>query len=112
MKPAPKQIGGASVICFAVIDSRVQPTNNDGLASLNANPSWQALEPHRAGSILEDAGVHPLSAPALATEADLLAALDKLPIKGLEDRLAALPSRLSAVLTEALSKLEPESVIH
>jgi hypothetical protein len=28
MKPAPKQIGGANVICFAVVDSRVQPTGN------------------------------------------------------------------------------------
>lgn len=28
VKPPPKQIGGAKVICFAFIDSRVQPTGN------------------------------------------------------------------------------------
>lgn len=90
--------------------SQFSNTYNGQLQSLAHDGLWEQLDEAERQSILKAQGLDLPAQPRLATEADVLAALDKTPLEVWQHRTAAIASRVAGALLEAAKRLEPKTV--
>lgn len=87
-----------------------QSAFEQGMARLQAHPAWQPLASAEAGRILEAQNLRPLPEPRLGNAQEVQSALETLNLQQLQDRLAALPTRFSEALQEALRLAAPKAI--
>ena len=82
-----------------------------GLARLAADSNWSRLEPEQRETFLADRRLADADTPLvqLANTEDVLATIDRLPLRAFADRVAALDSRFEAVQVAAAQTMEPEA---
>ncbi|OQX14377.1 MAG: hypothetical protein BWK73_09690 [Thiothrix lacustris] len=85
--------------------------HQQGIARLDADPNWQQLEQEQRHELLAEQRLTLSDKPQieLGDTAAVLATLERLPLSGLADRLAALPGRFNAVAQSAAELLEPQT---
>jgi hypothetical protein len=82
----------------------------DAIADLETWEGWNDLGPGDRESIIAESKLNPAAAPDVATDAQLLDALDATPLSAWQDRISLVPSRRDQARHRAATKLEPESV--
>ncbi len=85
-------------------------TYTSQLASLSQDKCWTQLSADEQKAILKAQGLTEPSTPKLATESDVLAALDETPLDVWQHKTAAIAPRVAAALLEAAKRLEPKTV--
>ena len=79
-------------------------------AELEKSEEWQKVEPSDRESLIADAGLSLVAVPAVATDEDLLQALDLVSLSGWRERRQALPAKAAAARAAAAKQIEPSSV--
>jgi hypothetical protein len=87
-----------------------QGAHDVAIAELERSAEWQQLEEPARGPLLAEAGLTPISAPALTTDDELLKALDSVSLPSWRERREALAVKAAAVRAAAAKQLEPRSV--
>lgn len=82
----------------------------DAITDLETWEGWSDLSPSDRESIIAESKLSPAAPPDVATEAQLLDALDATPLSAWQDRISLVPSRRDQARHRAALKLEPESV--
>lgn len=82
----------------------------DAIGDLEAWDEWNVLDSGDRESIIAEAKLEPFVAPDVATDSQLLDALDATPLSAWQDRISLVPSRRDQARHRAAMKLEPESV--
>jgi hypothetical protein len=84
---------------------------NQGLANLNNDKAWLALEPNQRESLLAKASLTKSACPEinLGTNEGLIKTLKTCSLKSFNDKVAALPNRFEEVAIEAARLLEPRT---
>ena len=80
------------------------------LKHLEASSEWQELSAQDRSDLLLREGLTPVDVPPMATDDELLKALDATPLSGWKEREQALPVKSATVRAAAARKLEPKSV--
>lgn len=80
-----------------------------GQAVLAADASWGKLPESERAGLLQQQGLVAPAAPAIKTDDDLLAELDRQPLAGRAAAVAAVPERVRQVMAEAARKLAPKA---
>lgn len=108
--PLIARIGGAlrAAVMAAVQDA--QSAHAAATAELEKSEEWQNVQPSDRESLIADAGLSPIAVPAVATDDDLLQALDLVSISGWRERRQALPAKAAAARAAAAKRVEPKSV--
>jgi hypothetical protein len=111
--PAPPLIEQAAGLLrekIRTLYQQYQSAFEQGMARLQDHPAWQPLASAEAGRILEAQNLRPLPEPRLGNAQEVLSALEATNLQQLQDRLAALPTRFSEALQEALRLAAPKAV--
>ncbi len=82
---------------------------NNGLATLNADASWQKLDDASKQGILNQVGLAPPTPPVIKTGEDVLRELDRASLEARASATAAVPARIALALEEAARRLKPEA---
>lgn len=82
---------------------------NDCLRDLEADANWQKLTTEQQQDILKKRHIDQLPVIPLASNADVMDALDQYPWSSWNDRIAALSSRFDGALKDAISLLQPKA---
>lgn len=96
----------------AVTDARdrLQAAHDAAMASLEATPDWQALDPADRASILAATGLGQAPVIQVGDPGALLSTLDAHPLEDWEEKLVALPGRIANAREMAARKLQPAAV--
>lgn len=108
--PLVAKLGDALRAAVESAAQEAQAARAVAVAELEASDEWQNLDPASRDLLLVGAGLTPISAPALATDDDLLQALDSASLPSWRERCQALPAKAAAVRVAAAKQLEPTSV--
>ena len=81
-----------------------------GLAQLESAEVWHALPEEDRSAILRDVGLAANPDQQVGTTAELLAALEDVPLRDWEYRTQAVPTQVGQALTRAAARTEPETV--
>lgn len=82
---------------------------NEGLQTLQADASWQALDESARDRILGQVGLRPPAEPVIKTDVSLLEELNRQPLAARADAVAAVPERVTQALAEAARRLKPQA---
>lgn len=78
-------------------------------SKLNAQEIWQKLPQPKRDELLRLAGVVPMNAPGMATDAELLESLERADLAVWSTQAAALPTRFLAAFAAAVKEAEPRA---
>jgi hypothetical protein len=81
-----------------------------GVGDVEASAEWQQLDPGDRAPILEASGLTAANVPAVASDDELLKALDAMPLNMWVERRQAIAAKVAAARAAAAKKLEPKSV--
>jgi len=87
-----------------------QAAHGEAIAELEQSAEWKQLDEPAHDSLLAEVGLSPIIAPPLATDDELLRALDSVSLPSWRERREALPAKAAAVRAAASKQLEPKSV--
>ena len=92
------------------LDAAYQAEHKAGMARLDADANWQALEPEQRNSLLASQRLTNADAPDIKVQTtdDVLSTLSPTGLNSLADRVAAMSGRFSQVLEEAARLCQPE----
>ena len=80
------------------------------LGALEASVDWLQLDEAERAPILQASGLIATSIPVVASDEELLAALDATPLSAWAERRQAIPAKVAAARATAARKHEPKSV--
>ena len=108
--PLITKLGDALRVAVEAAAQEAQAAHAAAVTELEASDEWQKLDPAARDPLLVGAGLDPIAAPAVATDDDLLQALDSVSLPSWRERCQALPAKAAAVRAAAAKQLEPKSV--
>lgn len=108
--PLIAKISDALRVAVLAAAQEAQSAHATATVELEESDEWQKLDPAAREPLLVQAGLNPIVAPAVATDADLLQALDSFSLPSWRERCQALPAKAAAVRAAAAKQLEPKSV--
>lgn len=80
------------------------------LATMEGSAEWQQLDAPDRELILTASGLSASNIPSVASDQELLQALDTRPVSGWDERRQAIPAKVAAARAAAVKRLEPKSV--
>ena len=108
--PLITKLGDALRVAVVAAAAEAQAAHAAAVTELEESDEWQKLDPAARDPLLVGAGLNPIAAPAVATDDDLLQALDSVSLPSWRERCQALPAKAAAVRAAAAKQLEPKSV--
>jgi hypothetical protein len=96
----------------AVVDAAkgARDEQEKAMADIEASGEWQQLDLADREPILAASGLAASGVPSVATDDELLKALDATPLSSWAERRQAIPAKVAAARASAAKKLEPKSV--
>jgi hypothetical protein len=110
MAPLIAKLGDALRLAVVAAAEEAQAAQAAAVTELEESDEWQKLDPAARDALLVGAGLNPIAPPAVATDDDLLQALDFVSLPSWRERCQALPAKPAAVRAAAAKQLEPKSV--
>ncbi|MGI8729723.1 MAG: hypothetical protein ACR2LK_06970 [Solirubrobacteraceae bacterium] len=108
--PLIAQLGDALRAAVDTAAREAQSAHAAVIDELGQSAEWQQLDAAARGQLLANAELRPIAAPAVASDDELLAALDSVSLVSWRERRQALPAKAAAARSVAAKLLEPKSV--
>lgn len=101
----------AAALRAAVTDAfkALREAMEEGIQTLEADASWQALDDRARNEVLAQVGLTPPAEPAIGTDESLLQELNRQSLAARADAVAAVPERITRALAEAARRLKPKA---
>lgn len=90
--------------------ARLEAARESAIATLEATDEWPRLNDDQRDGVLREFQLEPAPAPAVGTDDEVLATLERIPLTDWTDKLAAIPGRLDNARQQAAKLLEPKSI--
>lgn len=93
------------------LDIQYNDLHKKGMERLHNDSNWNKLEPEDRYQLLSSHNLHETARPHVEVQStdDVLKTLDRMPLSGFVDRVAAIQTRFDNVIKEASVLLEPEA---
>lgn len=87
-----------------------QSAHGAAIEEVEQSAEWPELDAATREALVADAGLRPIATPDVATDDQLLAALDSVSLAAWRERRQALPAKAAAARGAAAKLLQPKSV--
>ena len=107
--PLVTQVANALRAALTQQSDAMQKAHDNGMATLNADESWQQLDDITKQGMLKQVGLIQPSPPVIKTDEDVLRELDSISLEARASATAAVPARVAQALEKAARKQKPEA---
>jgi hypothetical protein len=93
------------------LDKQYSDLHKKGMERLHGDLNWNQLEPEQRYQLMSAHNLHEAARPKVEVQStdDVLNTLDRIPLSGFGDRVAAIQTRFDNVIKDAATLLEPQA---
>jgi hypothetical protein len=108
--PLVNELSDALRIALVAAANAVKDEMAAAVAGVESSPDWQRLGPSDREAVLRASGLSAVVVPVVATDEELLGALDATSLSAWSERRQAIPAKAAQARAAAAKKLEPKAV--